>query len=192
MDLAKSTLLLIQLSILAVASSRYWAISEPAGHRAAWMYIKHSFEQLGLHPRLWRLPRAISRWNQIQAGEIELLELKLMTCIEEFDYMLDTFNRKNLRQRVLHSFSSSKLILEVGVSPSTRSAVLNLLILGSQLNSKSQTFTGLPAAEAVAELARLTELGLVLSPSNNAAWLGPRLPTWFADAIPPIAIRQSY
>ncbi|AOX08816.1 hypothetical protein Q5O_10620 [Pseudomonas putida JB] len=132
--------------------------SEPAGHRAALMYIKHS-EQLDLHSRLWRLPRAISRWNQLQVGETELLEFKLMTCIAEVDHILDAFNRKNLRDRVLRFFRSSKLINDAGIS------------------------SGLPPAEAVADLARLKELGMVMTSSSGADWIEPGLPSWVAEGI---------
>ncbi|NIF29468.1 hypothetical protein F3J44_24265 [Pantoea sp. Tr-811] len=156
-------------------------ISESMGHSAAWVYVKHSFEQLGLHPRLWRLPRAISRWNQLQVGETELMEFKLMTCIKEVDHILDVFNRKNLRQRVLHSFSSSKLIRDAGVGTRTGPAVLNLLILGSQPSSEFESFTGLPIGVSEKELARLKGLGLVIDSSSNAAWIEPGLPAWFAE-----------
>ncbi|MGO3987232.1 hypothetical protein ABI582_23010 [Pseudomonas sp. SAS7] len=158
-------------------------ISEPVGRSAAWLYISHSFEQLGLHPRLWRLPRAISRWSQMHEGETELLEFKLMTCIEEVDHILDAFNRKNLRQRVLHSFSSSKLILDAGVSSSTGPAVLNLLILGTQPISEFQTFTGLQARETKRELTRLIGLGVVVMSSRRDDWVGAGLPAWFSEEI---------
>lgn len=157
-------------------------ISEPAGPRAAWMYIKHSFEQLGLHPRLWRLSRAISRWNQMHASETERLEIKLMMCIEEVDHILDAFNRKNLRQRVLDSFSSSKLIRDAGVNPSTGPAVLNLLILGSQPSKEFQAFTGLSIRGAEDEQALLTGLG-ILATSTKAGWIEPGLPSWFAQDL---------
>lgn len=158
-------------------------ISEPAGHGAARVYVKQSFEQLGLHPQLWRLPRAISRWSQMHAGEIELLELKLTTCIEEADHILDTFNRKNLRERVLQSFSSSKLMMDAGVRATTGPAVLNLLILGSQPSSEFQTFTGLKTREAEKELTRLKGLGLVEVSSRRDGWVEPGLPAWFAEEI---------
>ncbi|MGJ7547622.1 hypothetical protein [Pseudomonas alloputida] len=158
-------------------------ISVPEGRSAAWVYIRHSFEQLGLHPRLWRLPRAISRWSQMHEGETELLEFKLMTCIEEVDHILDAFNRKNLRERVLQFFGSSKLMKDAGVSSSTGPALLNLMILGSLPNCEFQTFTGLAPAEAVAELARLKELGMVMTSSSRTDWVEPGLPSWVAEGI---------
>ncbi|PVZ42571.1 hypothetical protein [Pseudomonas sp. CC120222-01a] len=158
-------------------------ISEPIGYGAAWTNIRHSFALLGLNPHLWRLPRAISRWNQMHAGEVELLEYKLTTCIEEVDHILDAFNRKNLRERVLQSFSNSKLLMDAGVSATTGPAVLNLLILGSQPSSEFRTFTGLRIIEAEKELTRLKGLGLVEASSRRDGWVEPGLPPWFAEEI---------
>ncbi|MFG0528978.1 hypothetical protein ACF8FB_01320 [Pseudomonas sp. yb_2] len=158
-------------------------ISEPIGYGAAWTNIRHSFALLGLNPHLWRLPRAISRWNQMHASEIELLEFKLMTCLEGVDYTLEAFNRKKLRERVLHVFNSSKLILDAGVRATTGPAVLNLLILGSQPSSEFKTFTGLETREAEKELTRLKGLDLVEVSSRRDGWVEPGLPAWFAEEI---------
>lgn len=100
----------------------------------------------------------------MHAGEIDLLEFKLTTCIEEVDHTLDAFNRKNLRERVFQSFSSSKLMIDAGVYTTTGPAVLNLLTLGSQPSSEFKASTGLETREAEKELARLKGLGVVRHP----------------------------
>lgn len=158
-------------------------VSEPSGYGAEWISIRHIFERLGLHPHLWRLPRAISRWNKMHADKTGSPELKLAACIEEVNIILDAFNRKNLRKRILHAFSSNKLMLDTGLRSITGSAVLNIFIQGSQPSSEFRTFTGLSTAESEQELSRLINLGIVVSSSGKPDWLEAELPTWFAFEI---------
>ncbi|WP_166360847.1 hypothetical protein [Pseudomonas akapageensis] len=170
--------------------------------------VRLHFAQLGLHPQLWSLARGLARRHEeyhaafamtdrtrerefdhgIQlSGKTSLtfIEFMLDVCHEEVDYMTAAMTRHKLREAVLHALRTNSRLQKTGVRPEAAPAFLALLIQGALPRAEFEVFTGLQPEEAHDQVARLINIGLVVSPSSNACTLEVGIPVWFAENILP-------
>lgn len=164
--------------------------------------------QLGQQPYLWSLSRGLARrhedyYNALakadrpREGDLDgrgqmsqkhyfsFIEFMLDVCHDQVDYMTAALDRDKLRERVIRAFKNNEKLLAAGIREESGPAVLALLIQGKLPRNEFKTFTGLSARLATDELTRLTNLGIVVSPTPKSRTLEPGLPAWFAQDIFP-------
>jgi Fic family protein len=172
------------------------------------MIVHMHFAQIGLHPLLWSLPRGIARRREEYHAALDMtcrtqecqptggaqqpdkalfgfIAFMLDVCHEEVDYMTTAMSRHQLRESVTRAYRTNSRLTEAGVSPETMPALLALLVQGSLPRTEFVTFTGLPREAASAQLNRLLNLGIVVSPPSNLQRLEVGLPAWFAQDLLP-------
>lgn len=170
------------------------------------MIVHMHFAQIGLHPRLWSLPRGIARRREEYHAALDMtcrtqecqltggaqqadkalfgfIALMLDVCHEEVDYITTSMSRHQLRESVTRAYSTNSRLTEAGVSPETMPALLALLIQGSLPRTEFVTFTGLPREAENDQLNRLLNLGIVVSTPSNDQRLEVGLPVWFAQDL---------
>ncbi|MNO90380.1 hypothetical protein D3C76_818880 [compost metagenome] len=179
------------------------------GNGAVARLIVHiHFAQIGLHPHLWSLPRGIARkreeyhaalgltggtqgrqpsggFQRTDKALLGFIAFMLDVCHEEVDYMTATLNRRKLRESVTNAFNTNSRLTEAGIRAEIAPAFLALLIQGAVPRSEFNTFTGLQSEAASNQVARLINIGLVVSPPSDLLTLEIALPDWFVRELLP-------
>ncbi len=186
-----------------------WVHPFPDGNGRLLRMVTHlQLYKLGLASPLWSLSRGIARQHEqyyqalsaadqsrlgdfdgrgqlSQKGLFDFMRFMLTVSLDQIHYMTQCLDPNYLRDRIDRAFKTDEKIIAAGIKPDSAKAIHILLSLGRVSRSDFKTFTGLGDRYAIAQLAKLIDIGLVESKTPKAREVYPGMPVWFAQLIFP-------
>jgi len=186
-----------------------WVHPFPDGNGRVVRLLTHlQLYKLGLVSPLWSLSRGLARQHDLyyarlanadqprrgdldgrgqltQAGLFEFMQFMLETSLDQMHYMIETMDRAKMRERLDRLIKLDDKIIDAGIKPGASRALHILISQGTVSRSDFKVFLGLGERVAIEQLKKLTELGLVESPTPKARDLYPGMPVWFAQSLFP-------